>query len=171
MVCRNDHAEGVREAGKGGRVSPGQAWEGSDLHTPWLLSPLSLPPLQVTALAGSSLWEAVTVIPTVAVVIAGAFPEDRCVPGTEPSPFSPPPQLQEGGMERWGGGSATASRPVSTLLKIGSLHGRCLIHITRRTSLRPVQRGASENNQVSGKYRESDTQSRKAPASKKLFPS
>lgn len=46
--------------------------------------------------------EAVTVIPTVAVVIAGTFPEDRCVPGTEPSPFSPPPQLQERGMERWG---------------------------------------------------------------------
>lgn len=163
-----------REKGRLGRaagcVSPGQAWEGSDLHTPWLLSPISLPPLQVAALAGSSLWEAVTVIPTVAVVIAGAFPEDRCVPGTEPSPFSPPPQLQERGMERWGG-SATASRPVSTLLEIGSLHGRCLIHITRHTSLRPVQIGASENNQVSGKYRESDTQSRKAPASKKLFPS
>lgn len=74
--------------------------------------------------------EAVTVIPTVAVVIAGTFPEDRSVPGTEPSPFSPPPQFQERGMEGWEG-SATEARSVSGLLEIGSLCGRCLIPTTR----------------------------------------
>lgn len=74
--------------------------------------------------------EAVAVIPTVAVVIAGTFPEDCCVPGMEPSPFSPPPQLQERGMERWEG-SATEARSMSGLLEIGSLHGRCLSPITR----------------------------------------
>ena len=66
--------------------------------------------------------EAVTVIPTVAVVIAGTFLEDRCVPGMEPSPFSPPPQFQERGMEGWKG-SATEARPVSGLPEIGGLHG------------------------------------------------
>lgn len=66
--------------------------------------------------------EDVTVIPTVAVVIAGTFLEDRCVPGTEPSPFSPPPQFQERGMEGWEG-SATEARPVSTLLELGAYIG------------------------------------------------
>lgn len=64
--------------------------------------------------------DAVTVTPTVAVVLAGTFLEDCCVPGTEPSPFSPPPQFQERGMEG-GEGSATEARPVSTLLEIWEL--------------------------------------------------
>lgn len=37
-------------------VSPGQAPEGTDLHTLWFLSSTSLPSLQVEMLAGSSLW-------------------------------------------------------------------------------------------------------------------
>lgn len=103
MIAQRERGRLRRAAG----VSPGQAWDGSDLHIPRLLASISpFPPGRSAGrkqpVGGAEGVEAVTVIPTVAVVIAGTFPEDRCVPGTEPSPFSPPPQLQERGMEKWG---------------------------------------------------------------------
>lgn len=41
--------------------------------------------------------EVVRIIATIAIVIAGISMEGCCVPGTKPSPFSLPPQLQGGG--------------------------------------------------------------------------